>query len=205
MPFFPKVSSIHFRNSVFACPGGPTNRICTGSLELKDLRNVRLIPSYPIMLSKIRVVPSRPRLNATTLYAAARIFGIILRINKIYNSLNTWKYNNHAPNMEYNGSAFTSAGITLFLVDDFVLWHIHNIWHRLYIRICCISDICLIYKYLYIMHMFYIELISSMRISEETKKAIIKIGAEVTAKDGKDRSMEDVVKLLIEHYRKMKC
>jgi hypothetical protein len=60
------------------------------------------------------------------------------------------------------------------------------------------------YKYLYIMYMSYIELISSMRISEETKKAIIKIGAELTAKDGKERSMEDVVKLLIEHYRKMK-
>jgi hypothetical protein len=43
------------------------------------------------------------------------------------------------------------------------------------------------------MYMFNIELISSMRISEETKKAIIKIGAEVTAKDGKERSMEDVV------------
>jgi hypothetical protein len=54
------------------------------------------------------------------------------------------------------------------------------------------------------MYMSYIELISSMRISEETKKAIIKIGAEVTAKDGKERSMEDVVKLLIEHWRKMK-
>jgi len=54
------------------------------------------------------------------------------------------------------------------------------------------------------MYMFNIELISSMRISEETKKAIIKIGAEVTAKDGKERSMEDVVKILIEHYRKMK-
>ena len=54
------------------------------------------------------------------------------------------------------------------------------------------------------MYMSYIELISTMRISEETKKAIIKIGAEFTAKDGKERSMEDVVKLLIEHYRRMK-
>lgn len=48
------------------------------------------------------------------------------------------------------------------------------------------------------------ELISSMRISEETKKALIKIGAELTARDGKERSMEDVVKLLVEHYRKAK-
>ncbi len=54
------------------------------------------------------------------------------------------------------------------------------------------------------MYMSYTKLISSMRISEETKKVIIKIGGELTAKDGKERSMEDVVKLLIEHYRKMK-
>jgi hypothetical protein len=89
-------------------------------------------------------------------------------------------------------------------VNDFLLCRICDIWHTLYIRICGISHICLIYKYLYIMYMSNIELISSMRISEETKKAIIKIGAEVTAKDGKERSMEDVVKLLIEHYRKIK-
>jgi hypothetical protein len=56
----------------------------------------------------------------------------------------------------------------------------------------------------YIKYMQYTELISSMRISEETKKAIIKIGAELTAKDGKERSMEDVVKLLIDYYRKGK-
>ena len=56
----------------------------------------------------------------------------------------------------------------------------------------------------YIKYMQYTELISSMRVSEETKKAIIKIGAELTAKDGKERSMEDVVKLLIDYYRKGK-
>lgn len=46
------------------------------------------------------------------------------------------------------------------------------------------------------------DMISSMRISDETKKAIIKIGAELTAKDGQERSMEDVVKFLIEQYKK---
>ncbi|HYA81939.1 MAG TPA: hypothetical protein VEH06_00625 [Candidatus Bathyarchaeia archaeon] len=51
--FSPNVSSIHFKNRVFACPAGPTNRICTGSLEVRDLRNVRLIPSYPNILSNI--------------------------------------------------------------------------------------------------------------------------------------------------------
>ncbi|MGA8083771.1 MAG: hypothetical protein WB988_18110 [Candidatus Nitrosopolaris sp.] len=39
------VSNMHFKNMVFACPGGPTNRICTGSLESSDLAKVRLIPS----------------------------------------------------------------------------------------------------------------------------------------------------------------
>src|SRR5207245_2415397 len=42
--FSPNVSSIHFRKRVFACPGGPTNRICTGS-EFKDLRKVPFIRS----------------------------------------------------------------------------------------------------------------------------------------------------------------
>jgi hypothetical protein len=43
-----------------------------------------------------------------------------------------------------------------------------------------------------------------MRISEETKKSLIKLGAELTAKDGRERSMEDVVKLLLDYYRKGK-
>jgi hypothetical protein len=43
--FSPNVSRMHFKNSVFACPGGPTNRICTGCSEFSDLMNVRFIPS----------------------------------------------------------------------------------------------------------------------------------------------------------------
>jgi hypothetical protein len=45
--------TMRLKNRVFACPGGPTNRICTGSFDIKDLEMVRLMPSYPTMLSKI--------------------------------------------------------------------------------------------------------------------------------------------------------
>ena len=33
-----------------------------------------------------------------------------------------------------------------------------------------------------------------MRISDETKKELVKIGAQLSVKDGTERSMEDVVK-----------
>lgn len=45
-------------------------------------------------------------------------------------------------------------------------------------------------------------MVSTMKITEETKKALLKIGAEYTAKDGEDRSLEDIVKLLIEEHSK---
>ena len=47
-------------------------------------------------------------------------------------------------------------------------------------------------------------LISTMKISEDTKKALLKIGAEYTAKDGEDRTLEDIVRLLIEEHNKKK-
>lgn len=48
-------------------------------------------------------------------------------------------------------------------------------------------------------------MMSTMKITEDTKRELLKIGAEYTAKDGKDRSLEDIVKLLIqEHGRKSK-
>jgi hypothetical protein len=53
----------------------------------------------------------------------------------------------------------------------------------------------------------YIEdnMVSTMKISEETKKTLLKIAAEHTIKDGKERSLEDAVKILIEeHKAKMK-
>ena len=40
-----------------------------------------------------------------------------------------------------------------------------------------------------------------MKIGDETKKSLLKIGAEHTMKDGKERSLEDVVKILIEEHK----
>ena len=45
---------------------------------------------------------------------------------------------------------------------------------------------------------------STMRISEETKKELVKIGAGLSINDGTERSMEDVVKYLIDSYKKDK-
>jgi hypothetical protein len=48
-------------------------------------------------------------------------------------------------------------------------------------------------------------MVSTMKISEETKRALLKIAAEHTIKDGKERSLEDTVKILIdEHKAKLK-
>jgi hypothetical protein len=44
-------------------------------------------------------------------------------------------------------------------------------------------------------------MISTMKISEETKRALLKIAAEHTIKDGKERSLEDTVKILIEEHK----
>ncbi len=45
-------------------------------------------------------------------------------------------------------------------------------------------------------------LTSTMRISDETKKELVKIGAQLSINDGTERSMEDVVKYLIDNYKK---
>jgi hypothetical protein len=45
-------------------------------------------------------------------------------------------------------------------------------------------------------------LASTMKISDETKKELIKIGAEYSIKDGKERTLEDIVRLLIEEHKK---
>jgi len=47
-------------------------------------------------------------------------------------------------------------------------------------------------------------LTSTMRISDETKRELVKIGAQLSIKDGTERSMEDVVKYLIDTYKKNK-
>ena len=41
-----------------------------------------------------------------------------------------------------------------------------------------------------------------MKISDETKKELVKIGAEYSVKDGKGRPLEEIVKLLIAEHRK---
>ena len=43
---------------------------------------------------------------------------------------------------------------------------------------------------------------STMKITEGTKRALLKIGAEYTVKDGKERTLEAVVKLLIEEHKR---
>jgi hypothetical protein len=50
--------------------------------------------------------------------------------------------------------------------------------------------------------MEYTLLSSTMRISDTTKRELVKIGAEMSIKDGSERSMEDVVKHLIDVYKK---
>ena len=40
-------------------------------------------------------------------------------------------------------------------------------------------------------------MVSTMKISDETKKELVRIGAEYSVKDGKERTLEEVVKLLI--------
>ncbi|MGH9877005.1 MAG: hypothetical protein ACRD5H_05155 [Nitrososphaerales archaeon] len=40
-----------------------------------------------------------------------------------------------------------------------------------------------------------------MKITDETKKELLKIGAEYTVKDGKERSLESIVKLLIQEHK----
>jgi len=45
---------------------------------------------------------------------------------------------------------------------------------------------------------------STMRINDDTKKDLVKVGAELSVKDGRERSLEDTVKFLIEHYNKSK-
>jgi hypothetical protein len=43
---------------------------------------------------------------------------------------------------------------------------------------------------------------STMRINDDTKRSIIKIGADLSVRDGRKRSLEDTVKFLIDYYKK---
>ncbi|MGA9840891.1 MAG: hypothetical protein WBQ25_01100 [Nitrososphaeraceae archaeon] len=40
-----------------------------------------------------------------------------------------------------------------------------------------------------------------MKISDETKKELVKIGGEYSVKDGKERSLEEIVELLIREHK----
>jgi hypothetical protein len=44
-------------------------------------------------------------------------------------------------------------------------------------------------------------MVSTMKISEETKKSLLKIGGEHTMKDGKERFLRDIVRSLIEEHK----
>lgn len=52
------------------------------------------------------------------------------------------------------------------------------------------------------MYTLNLELVSTMKISDETKLEIVKIGAEYSVKDGKERPLEEIVKLLIAEHKK---
>lgn len=41
---------------------------------------------------------------------------------------------------------------------------------------------------------------STVRISNDIKAKLVKIGAKLSLKDGKYRSMEDVIKILVKFY-----
>jgi hypothetical protein len=43
---------------------------------------------------------------------------------------------------------------------------------------------------------------SSIRISHKAKSRLAKIGARLTLKDGKTRSMEEIIDLLVDDYEK---
>jgi hypothetical protein len=56
-------------------------------------------------------------------------------------------------------------------------------------------------KYMQVRIIYMSIMVSTMKIGEETKKSLLKIGAEHTLKDGKERSLEDIVKILIEEHK----
>ncbi len=45
-------------------------------------------------------------------------------------------------------------------------------------------------------------MITSMKITDATRKALLMIGAEYTIKDGKVRTLEAIVRLLVEEHRR---
>jgi len=56
--------------------------------------------------------------------------------------------------------------------------------------------------YIYMQSVSSAENMSTARISNDVKAKLIKIGAKLSLKDGKSRSIEDIIKILIKHYEK---
>ena len=66
-----------------------------------------------------------------------------------------------------------------------------------------ISDIPVnLYDFWYHRYTEHTTMTSTMKITEGTKRALLRIGAEYTVKDGKERTLEAVVKLLIEEHKR---
>lgn len=59
-----------------------------------------------------------------------------------------------------------------------------------------------LYEFWYHRYIEHTTMTSTMKITEGTKRALLKIGAEYTVKDGKQRTLEAVVKLLIEEHKR---
>lgn len=59
-----------------------------------------------------------------------------------------------------------------------------------------------LYEFWYRIYTEHTTMTSTMKITEGSKRALLKIGAEYTVKDGKERPLEAVVKLLIEEHKR---
>jgi len=49
-----------------------------------------------------------------------------------------------------------------------------------------------------------VNVMTTIQVSEETHLELRKIKGELLAKNGKERSFDEIIRLLIEHYRKTK-
>ena len=45
---------------------------------------------------------------------------------------------------------------------------------------------------------------TTVRLSSNVKAKLVKVGAKLSLKDGKNRSMEDIIKILLENYETSK-
>ena len=66
-----------------------------------------------------------------------------------------------------------------------------------------------LHKFIYCGRMIYVYMptiqalsMSSVRLSHSLKARLVKIGAKLSLKDGKSRSMEEIIDMLIDSYEK---